>query len=320
MPFLSVASPRSMMHGAQVYFEDRTVEQARTILFLHDWPFNRQEWAYPVALFSRGYRTITIDLPGFGRSDQPGGLISYESLARDVGAVAKVLNLANVVVVGAGLGAAVGLTLTRCFPRLVAGLVLVGPVAPRWVRTTDFSAGVPRRDVEDLLEKSETRWPDLVGEVVQSLFQTDVGDATRAWFASMALESSLYAVQQCLLAMRDADLRDELAAIEVPTAVFHGAHDAIAPPALGAYLAKQIPRAKLTRFEHSGHALWMDEAFRFNTELTGFIEKTVYGNVLPPPGTQKLPGGGERLPFEEIATRPRQGPAGVEGAAGEEYE
>jgi pimeloyl-ACP methyl ester carboxylesterase len=320
MPFLSVASPRSMMHGAQVYFEDRTVEQARTILFLHDWPFNRQEWAYPVALFSRGYRTITIDLPGFGRSDQPGGLISYESLARDVGAVAKVLNLANVIVVGAGMGAAVGMTLYRCFPRLVAGLVLVGAIAPRWVRTTDFSAGVPRRDVEDFLEKSETRWPDLVEELVQSRFHTEVGDATRTWFASMALESSLYAVQQSLLAMRDADLRDELAGIEVPTVVFHGAHDAIAPPALGAYLARHIPRAKLIRFEHSGHALWIDEGFRFNTELTGFIEKTVYGNVLPPPGTQKLPGGGERLPFEEIATRPRRGPAKVEGAAGEEYE
>jgi pimeloyl-ACP methyl ester carboxylesterase len=174
--------------------------------------------------------------------------------------------------------------------------------------------------VEDLLEKSETRWPDLVGELVQSLFHTEVGDATRSWFRSMALESSLYTVQQCLLAMRDADLRDELAGIEVPTAVFHGAHDTIAPPALGDYLAQHIPQARLVRFEHSGHALWIDEALRFNTELTGFIEKTVYGNVLPPPGTQRLPGGGERLPFEEIATHPRRGPAGVEGAAGEEYE
>ncbi len=320
MPFLSVASPRSLTNRAQIYYEDRTIEQARTIVFLHDWPFNRQEWAYPVALFSRGYRTITVDLPGFGRSDQPGGLISYEGIARDVGALAKVLNLSNIVLVGAGMGAAIALAFARCFPRTLAGLVLVGAIAPRWTRTTGFPAGRPKSDLDDLLEASETRWPDLAATLVGSLFHTDVGGATRAWFQSMALEASLYMVQQTLMAMRDTDLRDDLACVGVPTAVFHGVHDTIAPLALGEYLAKHIPHAHLVRFEHSGHAVWIDEGFRFNTELTGFIEKTVYGNVLPPPGTEKLPGGGKRLPFEAIATKPRRGPPQLEGDTGEVYE
>jgi pimeloyl-ACP methyl ester carboxylesterase len=313
MPFLSVATPRSLANRPQVYYEDRTIEQARTIMFLHDWPLNRQEWAYPVALFSRGYRTVTVDLPGFGRSDEPGGLITYDTLARDVGAVAKVLNLSNLVVVGVGMGAGVALTFARSFPRTVAGLVLVGAIAPRWIRTTNFAAGVPRRDVESLLEKSETRWPDLVDEFVASLFHTEVGDATRGWFAAMALEASLYAVQQCLIAMRDADLRDDLAGITAPTAIFHGAHDAVAPLALGEYLAQHIPGARLIRFERSGHAVWIDEALRFNRELTGFVEKDVYGNALPSPTTQQ-----PRL--AEAATRPRRARAHLEGAAGEEYE
>jgi non-heme chloroperoxidase len=319
MPFLSVATPRSLANRPQVYYEDRTIEQARTIMFLHDWPLNRQEWAYPVALFSRGYRTVTVDLPGFGRSDEPGGLITYETLARNVGAVTKVLNLSNVVVVGAGMGAGVALTFARCFPRTVAGLVLVGAIAPRWVRASGFPAGVPHRDVESLLEKSETRWPDLVEEVVASLFHTEVGDATRGWFRSMALEASLYAVQQCLIAMRDADLRDDLASIGVPTVVFHGAHDAVAPFSLGEYLTAQISGARLVRFERSGHAVWLDEGLRFNSELTGFVEKTIYGNVLPPPETER-PTSGERPPFEQVASRPRRGRVHLEGAAGEEYE
>ncbi|HLH72070.1 MAG TPA: hypothetical protein VKX96_02220, partial [Chloroflexota bacterium] len=63
MPYLGVASQASLMNKAQLYYDDRSLAQARTIIFLHDWPLNRQEWEYPVALFSRGYRTITIDLP-----------------------------------------------------------------------------------------------------------------------------------------------------------------------------------------------------------------------------------------------------------------
>jgi hypothetical protein len=136
----------------------------------------------------------------------------------------------------------------------------------------------------------------------------------------MGFEASLYMVQQCLLVLRDADLRGDVAKISVPTTIFHGVHDAIAPPALGDYLAAHIPGASLVRFEHSGHALWIDEKLRFNRELTGFVEQQVYGNVLPPSGTERTPQGGERLPFKAIATRPRRGAPKLEGATGEIHE
>src|SRR5579885_2467080 len=170
MPFLGIASPASLANKAQLYYEDRSAEQARTIVFLHGWPFNRQEWAYPIALFSRGYRTITIDLPGFGRSDQPGGLINDEGMARDVGALVTVLGLNIVVLVGAGLGAAVAVAYAARFPRTLAGLVLVGATSPRWISGPGFSQGMPRQYLEDLLDRSETDWPDLLIKYARSLF------------------------------------------------------------------------------------------------------------------------------------------------------
>ncbi len=320
MPFLGVATPASLMNRTLLYYEDRSVEQARTILFLHDWPLNRQAWAYPVALFSRGYRTIAVDLPGFGRSDQPGGLISYEGMARDVGALVTVLDLNNVILVGAGMGAAVAVTYAARFPRTVAGLVLIGATSPRWVRGAGFPRGVPRQYLENLLDDAETNWPDLLTRYVASLFHTDVGDVTRGWFVNMGLEASLYAAQQSLIHLRDADQRDELANLHLPTAVFHGVHDQIVPLEIGEYLAENIDGASLVRFERSGHAVWIDETFRFNKELTGFIEERVFGNVLPPPGVEPAPRGGERLPYKTIATRPRRGPPRIEGDVGQVYE
>jgi non-heme chloroperoxidase len=320
VPFLGVASPASLTNKALLYYEDRSVEQARTILFLHDWPLNRQEWAYPVALFSRGYRTVAVDLPGFGRSDQPGGLISYEGMARDVGALVTVLGLNNVILVGAGMGAAVATLYATHFPRTLAGLVLVGATSPRWIRGPGFPQGVPRQYVEDLLDGSETNWPDLLTRYVGSLFHTEVGNATRTWFTNLGLEASLYAVQQTLIHMRDADQRDELAKIQVPTAVFHGVHDDVVPLEIGEYLAENIDGASLVRFERSGHAVWIDEQYAFNKELTGFIEERVFGNTLPPPGVEPEPGGGERLPFKVIATRPRRGRPKLEGDTGQVYE
>lgn len=320
MPFLGVATRASLTNKAQLYYEDRSLIQARTIVFLHDWPLNRQEWEYPVAMFSRGYRTITIDLPGFGRSDQPGGLITYDSLARDVAALTTVLDLDQFILVGAGMGAAVAVAYALRYGRPLAGLVLVGALSPRWTRAPGYAAGIPRQSIESFLEQCETNWPDFLANYAGSLCHTAVGGATRSWFVSMGLEASLYAVQQCLIFMRDGDQRDNLASIHVPTAVFHGVHDAIAPLAIGEYLEENVPGAELVRFEHSGHAVWIDEKYRFNTELTRFIEQRVFGNVLPPPGTEREPSGGERLPFKEIATRPRRGRPRIEGTTGAIYE
>jgi pimeloyl-ACP methyl ester carboxylesterase len=174
--------------------------------------------------------------------------------------------------------------------------------------------------VEGLLEGTETDWPELLVQYSKALLQTRAGDATRQWFVSMGLEASLYAVQQTLIHMRDADQRDELASVRVPTAVFHGAHDAIVPFAIGEYLAENVDDAALVRFEKSGHAVWIDEKARFNSELTRFVEERVFGNVVPPPDVEKLPGGGERLPYKQLATRPRRGKPRIEGATGEVYE
>ncbi|HVC33192.1 MAG TPA: alpha/beta hydrolase [Chloroflexota bacterium] len=317
MPFLGVASPTGLTNKTLLYYEDRTPEQARTIMFLHDWPLNRQEWAYPLALFSRGYRTIAVDLPGFGRSDQPGGLLNYEGMARDVGALVTVLGLNNVILVGAGMGAAVAVTYATRFARTLAGLVLVGATSPRWTQGPGFPRGIPRQYVDNLLEDSETNWPGLLVKYASSLFHTVVGAPTRDWFVSMGLAGSLYAAQQTLIHLRDADQRDELAKIHLPTAVFHGVHDDVVPLEIGEYLAENVDGASLVRFEHSGHAVWIDEKYRFNKELTGFIEERVFGRALPPPDIEAAPGGGERLPYKKIATRPHRGRPRIEGTTGE---
>lgn len=319
MPYQGVASPTSLMNKAQVYYEDLSLSQARTIVFLHDWGLDRQEWAYPVAMFGRGYRTIAIDLPGFGRSDQPGGLISYESLARDVGALVKVLDLNRIILVGAGMGAAVAVAYANRFARTLAGLVLVGALAPRYTQTSGFPHGVSRATVDNLLERTQTNWPELLVDYTKTLCHTAIGDATRQWLINMGLEASLYSIQQTLIHMRDADLRDELSKITVPTAVFHGAHDEVAPVALGEYLAQNIRGARLVRFENSGHAVWIDEKLRFNTELTGFVEQEVFGNQVPPADVEKRPDGGERLPYKKIAAEKGKGAGRIEGATGEIY-
>ena len=75
-----------------------------------------------------------------------------------------------------------------------------------------------------------------------------------------------------VVALRDSDLRSELAKITVPTAIFHGMHDQVAPSTITAEVNHQgIQGSKLIYFENSGHGLFYDEKEKLNQELINFI-------------------------------------------------
>ena len=75
-----------------------------------------------------------------------------------------------------------------------------------------------------------------------------------------------------MIALRDADLRPDLAKIEVPTAIMHGVYDSSAPMEITAEVNhKAIKDSQLIRFENSGHGIFLDEREKLNTELMRFV-------------------------------------------------
>ncbi|WP_228451982.1 alpha/beta fold hydrolase [Chryseobacterium sp. G0186] len=87
------------------------------------------------------------------------------------------------------------------------------------------------------------------------------------------MEASPYATTQGLIALRDTDLRPELAKIHLPTVIFHGVQDKIAEFALAEQMHKGIKGSKLVRCENSGHGLFIEELQKFNTELIEFLKQ-----------------------------------------------
>jgi len=49
----------------------------------------------------------------------------------------------------------------------------------------------------------------------------------RDWLYGINLSASSYAMAQCLIALRDTDLRNDLAKIKIPTVIMHGKKDKI---------------------------------------------------------------------------------------------
>jgi len=72
-------------------------------------------------------------------------------------------------------------------------------------------------------------------------------------------------------AMAEADLRDVLPRIEVPTLLLYGEADRRSPLALAEELADQIPSSRLVVIPGVGHQSNVEAADRFNAEVQDFI-------------------------------------------------
>ena len=105
------------------------------------------------------------------------------------------------------------------------------------------------------------------------LTETSINPGLAAWFHAMGMQASPYAMAQSVAALRDTDLRPDLATIAVPTAIFHAVGDRICPFVFAEEMARGIKNSKIIRFEKSGHGLFLEEKEKFNHELMAFAKK-----------------------------------------------
>ncbi len=94
-----------------------------TLFFVHGWGINKTYFENQVAYFSKKYRVITIDRPGFGESGKNRSDWSTEAYASDIEVVITKLNLKNVVLVGHSMSGDIVLQAALTDTNYVVGIV-----------------------------------------------------------------------------------------------------------------------------------------------------------------------------------------------------
>ncbi|MDP9078483.1 MAG: alpha/beta hydrolase [Bacteroidota bacterium] len=108
--------------GVNIAYTD-TGKGDTTLLLVHGWCLNRSYWANQVSYFSKRYRVVTIDLPGFGQSGKKRTVWTPETYGRDVDSVIAQLNLKNVILVGHSMAGDIVLQAAVNAPGKVIGLI-----------------------------------------------------------------------------------------------------------------------------------------------------------------------------------------------------
>jgi pimeloyl-ACP methyl ester carboxylesterase len=132
-------------NGINLHVDDHGAGDGVPVLLLHGWPDSARLWRHQVpALTQAGFRVITPDLRGFGRSDRPEDVAAYRlrNSVADVSGVLDVLGIESAHVVGHDWGAAVAWLTAMFLPGRVRSLTVVSvphPLAPQTRRQLEMA-------------------------------------------------------------------------------------------------------------------------------------------------------------------------------------
>lgn len=98
--------------------------KGKPLIFLHGFPMHQGIWDSFSDHFISSYTTVTLDLPGFGKSDPLPGAFTIEDVADEVLSFIEIHKLHNPVVIGHSLGGYVALAMIARRPEAIGGVVL----------------------------------------------------------------------------------------------------------------------------------------------------------------------------------------------------
>jgi non-heme chloroperoxidase len=261
----------SLRDGTRLYWKEWGT--GAPLLFLHSAAAHGRLWDYQVAaLAHRGFRCITFDRRGHGRSDQPAYGYDYDSLADDLSDVMSALDLRGVTLIGHSMGCAEILRyLTRHGDSRVSGIALMGTTTPFLLQAGDNPNGVPAAAFEALREQWRSDYAKWIADNTAPFFDEHTSPAMMKWGAAMLEEMSVPIAIACNQTVTGADFRSELPNIKVRTLIIHGDRDASAPLELtGRPTAALIPGSELRVYQGGTHGLMFTHMDRLNADLMAF--------------------------------------------------
>ncbi len=275
MPTVTVGQENSS--DIEIYYEDHGAGQP--VVLIHGYPLSGRAWDKQVpVLLEAGYRVITYDRRGFGKSSQPTTGYDYDTFAADLNTLLEYLDLRDAVLVGHSMGTGeVTRYLGRYGSARVAKGVLVAPIPPYLLQAGDNPEGVPQGLFDGFIRAAKADTPAWMKGFLDNFYNVDTLRGTlisdQAWQASwnLAVTASATAAVACISTWTT-DFRDDLPKIDVPVLVVQGDADQVLPLGkTGQRLPALVKDVQLVVVEGGPHAIPWTHAAQVNTALLDFI-------------------------------------------------
>ena len=251
----------------------------RPVLLIHGWPLTGESWNGQVQAFGdAGYRVITYDRRGFGRSDKPHSGYSYSSLTKDLHSLITELDLQDVTLVGFSMGGGeVALYASRFKNERVHSVVFASSVTPYLLKTADNPDGaldpeLIEQAAADLADDPDAFYDSFVTDFFSVGDELKVSEADRQEALAQARQADKHAALECMAAFAHTDFREEMLDVKVPALVIHGDGDKTVPfKGTGSLTHAYIPSSELVVLKDAPHGCTVSHRDEWNAAVLDFL-------------------------------------------------
>lgn len=261
--------------NVQLYYED--FGSGQPIVLIHGWPLSGKSWEMQIpVLLDLGYRVITYDRKGFGKSSPSADGYDYDGLAEDLHEIITQLNLKSVILFGFSMGGGeVVRYLTNYGTQNVDKVALISSIIPLVKQKDDNPDGVPQEKLDEIMQALKTDRITFLESFHKDFYNVGLISKTVSqkqldydW--AIAAFANPIATIKCAESWANTDFRPELKNITVKTLIVHGDSDNIVPiDTAGKQAARGIINNDFMIIDGAPHGLNVTHA----EELNGIIRR-----------------------------------------------
>ncbi len=253
----------------ELYIDDYKINykisgEGKTVIILQGWGTELSLYNPIAQILSPKYRVIQLDLPGFGKSDEPREAWDVEKYVEFFLKFVETFKLNEVFLIGHSFGG-------RMIIRLASRDKL--PFAIRKLVLIDSAGILPKKSFKQKFKIKIYKFISRCAKL--KIVQLTCPELINNWRNKQGSEDYRNAspmMKQCLVKTVNEDLTDRLRSIQAETLLIWGENDTATPISDAHKMEQMIPHAGLVVLKGAGHYSFLEQPYIFDRVIKSFFE------------------------------------------------
>lgn len=235
--------------------------EGKSVIVLHGWGANIDTVIPIVNILKDKYRVFAIDLPGFGKSQEPKVVMNSFDYVEIVRGFMEKLNIEKSIFVGHSFGGKLSIIMGANYPKQVEEIVLI-----------DSAGLIPKRGLKYYTKVYSFK---TLRFIYKKLFfwVADEKKMERFYkrFGSDDYQDSSGIMRKILVTVVNENLEPLLKKIQASTLIIWGDKDIDTPLYMAKIMESEIPDCGLVVLQGAGHYSYLDDYHKFGLILKAFL-------------------------------------------------
>lgn len=237
--------------------------EGNNVIMLHGWGASIESLKPVLNYLSKYFKTYAIDLPGFGKSEEPANAWSVSDYSAVLEEFIKQFKIDNPILMGHSNGG-----------RVIIHFSAKSEISIRKIILIDSAGIKPRRPLKYYIKVYSFKLlKKLLTLPLLKKHSAALLEKARSMYGSSDYSKASPVMRQTLVRLVNEDLRHCLPEIKCPVLLIWGENDTATPVSDGKLMEKLIRDAGLVVFKNAGHFSYLDKLNDFLKVVTSFLKE-----------------------------------------------